>query len=66
MSEQTAGRTPVVAWGAGSSTREGMMRRRYPTIGDLRARAKRRVPSFARGSYLHYNTAHVVASCSWK
>lgn len=47
MSEQTAAKAaPVVAWGSGSGTREGQLRRRYPTIGDLRARAKRRVPSF--------------------
>ena len=46
MSEQTAGKAPVMAWGAGSATRDGMLRRRYPTIGDLRKRAKWRVPSF--------------------
>ena len=52
MSEQTAAAPPArtasapIAWGAGARTREGMLRRRYPTIEDLRRRAKRRVPSF--------------------
>jgi len=36
-----------VAWGSGANTREGMLRRWYPTIEDLRRRAKRRVPSFS-------------------
>lgn len=34
------------AWGAGARTREAMLKRRYPTIDDLRHRARRRVPSF--------------------
>lgn len=48
MSEQTVAAKPAapVAWGAGARTREGQLRRRYPTIADLRAHAKRRVPSF--------------------
>lgn len=33
-------------WGAGARTREAILKRRYPTISDLRARAKKRVPSF--------------------
>ncbi|MBX6427049.1 MAG: alpha-hydroxy-acid oxidizing protein [Variibacter sp.] len=33
-------------WGAGPRTREAKLKRRYPTIDDLRRRAKKRVPSF--------------------
>jgi L-lactate dehydrogenase (cytochrome) len=33
-------------WGAGVRTREAKLKRRYPTIDDLRKRAKKRVPSF--------------------
>ncbi|MBN8921404.1 MAG: alpha-hydroxy-acid oxidizing protein, partial [Rhizobiales bacterium] len=33
-------------WGAGVRTREAVLKRRYPTIDDLRKRAKKRVPSF--------------------
>jgi L-lactate dehydrogenase (cytochrome) len=37
---------PVQAWGAGARTRDALLKRRYPTIEDLRRRARRRVPSF--------------------
>jgi L-lactate dehydrogenase (cytochrome) len=33
-------------WGAGVRTRDAVLKRRYPTIDDLRKRAKKRVPSF--------------------
>lgn len=47
MSDQVMAKPAApVAWGAGSNTREGLLRRRYPTIEDLRKRAKKRVPSF--------------------
>ena len=38
---------PAMVWGSAAQTREAKLRRRYPTIEDLRKRAKRRVPSFA-------------------
>ncbi|HEX2216918.1 MAG TPA: hypothetical protein VHG27_09565, partial [Xanthobacteraceae bacterium] len=47
MSDRTAvSPAPPVAWGSAARTREGQLRRRYPTIEDLRRRARRRVPSF--------------------
>lgn len=35
-----------IGWGAGPRTRAAKLKRRYPTIEDLRKRAKKRVPSF--------------------
>lgn len=49
MTDQTATRAttpPPMTWGAGARTREATLRRRFPTIEDLRRRAKKRVPSF--------------------
>jgi L-lactate dehydrogenase (cytochrome) len=45
MTKETTGQ-PVKGWGAGVRTRAAKLKRRYPTIDDLRKRAKRRVPSF--------------------
>ena len=38
--------TPPMTWGAGARTKEGKLKRRYPTIEDLRRRARRRAPAF--------------------
>ena len=35
----------VVAWGAGGASREARLKRKFPTIEDLRRRAKGRVPA---------------------
>ena len=37
----------VTAGRPDTSTRAGQLKMRYPTIGDLRARARKRVPRFA-------------------
>src|SRR5262245_19507243 len=36
---------PSMTWGAGGNSREAKLRRSYPTVEDLRKRAKLRVPS---------------------
>lgn len=38
---------PPMVWGSAAKSREARLRRRYPTIEDLRRAAKRRVPRFA-------------------
>jgi L-lactate dehydrogenase (cytochrome) len=46
MNKPTDGKVAVKGWGAGVRTREAKLKRRYPTIDDLRKRARGRVPSF--------------------
>ena len=45
MHDRSAAAKPNMTWGSGGSSREAKLRRRFPTVEDLRQRAKVRVPS---------------------
>jgi L-lactate dehydrogenase (cytochrome) len=45
MHDRTAIKSAPTGWGVSGSSREAKLRRRFPTIEDLRKRAERRIPS---------------------
>ncbi len=45
MHDRTAIKTPPTGWGVSGSSREARLRRRFPTVEDLRKAAERRIPS---------------------
>lgn len=45
MHDRTDARKPATHWGVAGNSREAQLRRRYPTVEDLRKAAERRIPS---------------------